>query len=85
MFYVEVEVKDMKLAEPLGLSMCTTETCPELVELRFSHRSLEAIRSNLRSFRRVFLGADPGMEGLGCDDLLRDVGAADRRAVGIEG
>ncbi len=32
LFYVEVEVKDLKLARPLGFDQCTKARCPELVE-----------------------------------------------------
>ncbi|MBZ0118550.1 MAG: imelysin family protein [Sandaracinaceae bacterium] len=75
-FYVEVEVKDMKVGEASGITLCPTgETCG--VESRYAHRSKEHIQANLRAFQRVFLGADPGTEGLGFDDLLRDVGAND--------
>ena len=35
-FYIETEVKDMKLARPLGLRDCATATCPELLESQFA-------------------------------------------------
>jgi predicted lipoprotein len=72
LFYLESRTKDRKLAEPLGLGTCTT-ACAELVELRTSGMSTEAIAANLAGFRLLFTGG----EGPGVDDLLRDAGHAD--------
>lgn len=70
LFYVEKEVKDMKLAPPIGASGCATTTCPELAESRFGGRSLRNVRLNLEIFRTIFV-AD---ETTGFDALLVEAG-----------
>jgi uncharacterized protein len=80
MYYVEIEVKDLKLAIPIGVSdSCSTATCPSQVELPYSGRSKEAILANLRAFRDLYLGGDPAVfpSALGFDDILVELGAAD--------
>ncbi|WP_129351319.1 imelysin family protein [Sorangium cellulosum] len=78
MFYVEKELKDWKLARPLGFTEdCVTPTCPEALESRFALASTSHLRANLRGFRRLFQGCGEGGEGLGFDDWLREVGSAD--------
>ncbi|MCB9630973.1 MAG: imelysin family protein [Sandaracinus sp.] len=75
LFYLDKEAKDMKLADPMGLSMaCTATICPELRESRYAARSIPNVADNLRGFRLVFAGANGGM-GRGFDDLLASVGA----------
>ena len=73
LFYLETQTKDAKLATPLGLLDCDTETCPEAVELYTSGTSTAAILANLRGFRTLFSGAD----GYGMDDLLAELGHGD--------
>ncbi len=75
LFYLEREVKDMKLARPLGLRDCTTASCPELLESRFAKRSKANVRANLRGFRRIVQGCGASYEGTGFDDLLESSGA----------
>lgn len=70
MFYVELSVKDMKLAEPLGLRGCDTETCPDEREFVWVDENFAAISANVDGFERMFTGG----AGLGFDDLLSDVG-----------
>jgi len=79
MYYVELEVKDMKLALPAGVSArCPAETCPEDLESRFARRSLENIAANLRGFRALLRGQlEDAPDGLGFDDFLAAAGAAD--------
>lgn len=80
LFYLDKEVKDMKLAEPMGLSMtCTADVCPNLRESLFAGRSIANVADNLRGFRLVFAGAMDGA-GRGFDDLLVDVGAGELAA-----
>ncbi|HJL30595.1 MAG TPA: imelysin family protein, partial [Polyangiaceae bacterium LLY-WYZ-15_(1-7)] len=68
MFYLDKETKDMKLAEPAGLSdVCVAEVCPELRESLYANRSIEHVANNLRGFRAVFTGSETGT---GFDDLL---------------
>lgn len=79
MVYFEKEVKDMKLASPLGVSTtsnfsdCDADACPELRESRWANLSLAAISENLAQFEELYFGA----EGDGFDDLLREIGAAE--------
>lgn len=79
MFYVEREVKDLKLAAPLGVSgACTSSTvCPDLVESPHADLALDAVRANLAAFEALFLGqlADDGEERVGFDDFLGALGA----------
>lgn len=75
LFYIEKEVKDIKLAEPLALKgdKCTQgqADCAMLVENVLSARSKEHIRQNLLAFEQIFLGnSAAGIEGLGYDDLI---------------
>ena len=78
LFYVELQVKDAKLGIPAGVHVgCATETCPQLVESRLSGRSKENIIANLRAFRRAFLGGETASAGIGFDDFLVELGAAD--------
>ena len=74
LFYLEGMTVNMKLAEPAGLSGCeTADTCPELRESLFAHRSLAHIQANVRAYVDGYRGGD----GPGLDQLLRDVGATD--------
>ncbi len=75
LFYVDTEVKDMKLAQPAGLAECAG-TCPDKLESLFAHRSKEHVTANLRGLRLVFTGGAPGADQVGLDDLLTAVGAA---------
>lgn len=75
LFYVDKEVKDMKLADPMGLSTrCVGETCPELRESLYAARSIPNVLDNLRGTRLIYAGAEGGT-GRGFDDLLRELGA----------
>lgn len=76
LFYLEKEVKDLKLGRPIGLIECFTGTCPEAVESPLARVSTAHIRANLAAFRRSFAGCADGV-GVGFDDWLRAVGAAD--------
>jgi predicted lipoprotein len=82
LFYAEIEVKDLKLAVPLGLSPdCTNATCPEALESRYASFSKRNISNNLSGFRRMFSGcAATGPDAVGFDDWLDAVGANDLRA-----
>lgn len=76
-FYLELTVKDAKLAVPAGLSPdCLTTVCPEAAESRWADHSAENIAANLRGFRKVFVGGAPGSEASpGFDDFLVELGA----------
>jgi predicted lipoprotein len=82
LFYAEIEVKDLKLAVPLGLSPdCASATCPETLESHYANFSKRNIGNNLSGFRRLFSGcAATGPAAVGFDDWLDAVGANDLRA-----
>jgi predicted lipoprotein len=75
LFYLEVQVKDRKLGQPLGLRECTTQTCPEAIESTWADRSRAHLTNNLIGFRRVFFGCTPDGSDLAFDDLLVAAGA----------
>ena len=75
LFYLDDQVKDMKVGRPAGIVACVSATCPEPVESPFSGRAKEHLRANLVGFERIFRGCGAGGEGLGFDDLLVAVGA----------
>jgi len=74
-FYVETEVKDKKLAVPLGLRDCSSDTCPEALESPFTGRSKANLRANLVGLRRLTEGCGAGYTGTGFDDVLVAVGS----------
>lgn len=75
MLYLDSMTKEMKIGEPAGIVTCTTGAmCLEELESRRSALSKEHIVINLRTFLRAFLGADPGTDAPGFDDLLAEVG-----------
>jgi uncharacterized protein len=76
LFYVEIEVKDYKLALPLGISpnCATGSTCPDAVESPYARVSTSNIAANLRGFRALFQGCGTDSAGLGFDDWLNAVG-----------
>lgn len=73
LFYLETRTKDRKLAQPLGLRDCTSETCIDELEGLVSGNSLNALRANLVGFKTLFSGG----EEIGIDDLLIDMGHED--------
>ncbi len=73
LFYVESDVKDMKVARPLGIANCEQPTCPEAVESLYAKRSKQHLVNNLAGFRMVFFGCETNASAL--DDLLIAVGA----------
>ncbi|PTL77953.1 hypothetical protein DAT35_40700 [Vitiosangium sp. GDMCC 1.1324] len=75
LFYIERDVKDLKLARPLGLRDCSADTCPELLESPFAGRSKANVRANLVGFRRLAEGCGANYEGTGFDDVLVAAGA----------
>lgn len=92
LFYLDQELKDLKLGTPLGLTdACPNapQTCPDALESRYARLSKEHIRQNLEGFRMAFEGCGPNHGGLGIDDWLRskDGGAdlAERMLAGLDG
>jgi predicted lipoprotein len=74
LFYMDIFTKSAKLAEPVGIELnkCGSQPCPEVVESRYSHHSLENIINNIKAFRLFIQGG--GDEGIGFRDYLIDVG-----------
>lgn len=76
MFYLDKEVKDMKLARPAAIMGCETD-CASFLESSYADASAAHLLNNLRGFRAVYHGGDrKDPEARGFDDLLRGVGAA---------
>jgi predicted lipoprotein len=74
LFYIELGVKDRKLAVPAGLHLdCADEACPDATEARWSRQARQNIVINLQTFKDLFTGG----EGLGFDDYLDAVGASE--------
>jgi predicted lipoprotein len=89
LFYIEKQVKDIKLAEPLGLKggKCNQGEagCASFVENPLSARSKEHLRQNLLAFQQVFLGnTTNGAEGSGFDDLIDAVNGGENISAGME-
>ncbi|AKF09089.1 imelysin family protein [Sandaracinus amylolyticus] len=81
MFYLDRQIKDSKLGAPASINdRCESESCPELLESRYAHRSSEHILPNLQAFQALFLGAPEGTDAIGFDDLLLTVGATELEA-----
>jgi predicted lipoprotein len=81
LFYIDKQVKDGKLATPLGLdAACPSASCPDLVEALFAHISVDNVAKNLRGFRKLFQGCAEGNAGFGFDDWLVAVGAGELSA-----
>lgn len=74
LFYMDKMTKSAKLAKPLGIDLneCGSQACPEVVESKFSHHSLENIRNNIQAFKQFIQGS--GTDGIGFRDYLIDVG-----------
>lgn len=78
MFYLYKDVVDYKVGIPAGIYIdCPFDTCPDNVESRWAHASIDFIRINLHAFRDGYLGAPPPAEAPGFDDLLVAMGASD--------
>lgn len=77
LFYLEITVKDRKLAQSLGLRDCTKPLCPEALESQWADADREHLQNNLTGFRTLFLGGRESPAALGFDDLLRSVSADD--------
>lgn len=76
LYYIELQVKDRKLAPPAGLHPdCLASTCPALQESRWADASKDHLLANLIAAERVFLGGTSA--GVGFDDFLHALGASD--------
>lgn len=75
LFYVEIEVKDLKLGRPLGIQLCPDIDCP--FESPWAGRSTKNVVDNLEAARGLFLGCGEADEGVAFDDWLVAAGASD--------
>ncbi|MCG7533705.1 imelysin family protein [Pseudoalteromonas sp. OOF1S-7] len=88
LFYMTEELKDYKLATPLGLfaNQCGTEVCPQAVESRFAKHSIENIQANIAAFEQIFLGQGTDTEDTtGFDDFLDEQDASQTKDVMLQG
>ncbi len=74
MFYVDQQLKDVKLARPAGISECGGATCIDELESKWARYSKQHAVANLRGYRMMFLGGETPEAGKGFDDLLRELG-----------
>ena len=82
LFYLDGAVKDMKLAEPAGITVnrcgMAGVVCPEELEARLSGFSKASIRSNLVGYQAVFLGQFENADnGIGFEEFLTELGGED--------
>lgn len=75
--YLDIEIEDLKLGSPAGLTRCDTATCPEARESRWADRSKAHLAANLAAVETVFFGGAPGGPEPGLDDVLVAIGAGD--------
>lgn len=74
MFFIEAEVKDVKLGIPTGISdTCPDLACPDAVESPYTGTSITNIANNIHGFSTMLTGAD----GLGFDDIIAEAGVGD--------
>jgi uncharacterized protein len=74
LYYVEVTIKDRKLATSIGLNdECGQSPCPESLESKWAKQDAAHIENNLIGFRAILTG----LEGIGFDDLLIEEGEQD--------
>jgi uncharacterized protein len=76
LFYVEREVKDLKIGRPLGLYECTEASCPNAVESQYARVARDHVKNNLLGFSRFFSGCEAA-PGHGFAGLLRTINAGD--------
>ena len=76
LFYLDTEIKDMKIGTPTGITCTQGAACVDGRESTLANMSLEHMQANLRAFEEIYLGGDEP-DALGFDDLLVDMNAAD--------
>ena len=85
LFYMTEELKDYKLATPLGLfdNKCGNIACSEEVESIYAKHSIENIRANIAAFEQIFIGGST--ENTGFDDFLDNNNASDTKEIMLKG
>jgi predicted lipoprotein len=69
LFYLELDLKDRKLGQPLGLINCSSETCPDALESPHADFALQAARANIEGGLRLYRGGDAEAD-IGLEELL---------------
>jgi len=81
LFYVDDEIKDMKLGATTGITdnSCNTPQAPcfDDLESPYANHSLENLIANMEGVQLVFLSGAPGQDGVGFDDFLTALNAGD--------
>lgn len=76
MYYIELSVKDLKLASPLGLNEnCQGNACPEALESLWAEKDSLYIAHNLIGFQAMLTGGNE--DGIGFQGLLEEEGYSD--------
>jgi uncharacterized protein len=75
-FSLSIDLKNMKVGKPLGITGCLTASCPEAWESTFARASGAHVRSNLAGMRAILFGEQSSAD-LAFDDLLRAIGAGE--------
>jgi len=73
LFYVDKQLKDLKLGKPLGLYECTEASCTSAAESQHARIGRVFVQENLVGLERFVVGCDASVGGL--DALLRARGA----------
>jgi predicted lipoprotein len=88
LFYVDKELKDFKIATPLGYfsNSCGLEACPTDVESSIAETSLENIKANLAAFEKLFTGNGEATDNTtGFDDFLDQQDGTDTKNLMLQG
>jgi predicted lipoprotein len=88
LFYVDKELKDFKIATPLGYfsNSCGLEACPTDVESSIAEVSLENIKANLAAFEKLFTGNGEATDNTtGFDDFLDQQDGTDTKNLMLQG
>jgi predicted lipoprotein len=75
LFYVDKQLKDLKLGKPLGLYECVEASCTSAAESQIARVGRVFVRENLAGLERFVVGCDASAGGL--DALLRARGAVE--------
>jgi len=90
LYYIELKVKDRKLAIPAGLSSkCVKDSCPELAESPWAEHSKENLKENLVAFQALLRGSFAegqkgfayALEGVGESALAASLDANTKAAI----
>jgi predicted lipoprotein len=84
LFYVDLEMKDIKLAPAIGLRECAAPPCLDKLESQYANHNTANLRQNLVGFRQLFEGCEANYSGIGFDDLLFAARADDLAARMLE-